>query len=95
MHFTSARRDGVGALGSRPDRERGRAAERALCRNTRPSSALRCSISDFSFEKGELTYTMKLKRRVIDDRYRDVIERLYSEDEDRRPIRAAHPQQAD
>ena len=32
---------------------------------------------DFSFEKGELTYTMKLKRRVIDDRYREIIERLY------------------
>ena len=40
---------------------------------------------DFTFDGGELTYTLKLKRRVIDERYRDEIERLYA---DRRRRRA-------
>jgi long-chain acyl-CoA synthetase len=49
---------------------------------------------DFSFEKGELTYTMKLKRRVIDQHYQDVIEGLYAGGEESRQV-ATHPQQAD
>jgi long-chain acyl-CoA synthetase len=40
---------------------------------------------DFSFEKGELTYTMKLKRRVIEQTYRNEIERLYADVEEPRP----------
>jgi long-chain acyl-CoA synthetase len=35
--------------------------------------------SEFSFENGELTYTMKLRRRVIENRYRNVIEELYAD----------------
>jgi len=35
--------------------------------------------SEFTFDGGELTFTLKLKRRVIDERYRDVIERLYAQ----------------
>jgi len=34
---------------------------------------------DFTFDNGQLTYTLKLKRRVIAERYADQIERLYAE----------------
>ena len=40
---------------------------------------------DFTYANGELTYTMKLKRRVIEERYQDVIERLYADVEEPRP----------
>lgn len=43
---------------------------------------------DFTYANGELTYTLKLKRRVIEERYRDVIERLYADVEEPRPQRA-------
>ncbi len=32
---------------------------------------------DFSLEKGEMTPTQKVKRRVIDRNYKDVIDRIY------------------
>jgi long-chain acyl-CoA synthetase len=35
--------------------------------------------NEFTIEGGELTPTLKIKRRVIDDKYRDVIEKLYEE----------------
>ena len=44
---------------------------------------------DFSFEKGELTYTMKLKRRVIELMYVNEIERMYADVEEPRP--SAYP----
>ena len=34
---------------------------------------------EFTFDGGELTFTLKLKRRVIAERYADVIERLYAQ----------------
>ena len=34
---------------------------------------------EFTIEDSELTPTLKVKRRVIDERYREVIERIYSE----------------
>ncbi len=44
---------------------------------------------DFTYAGGELTYTMKLKRRVIEQRYQDVIARLYADVEEPRPTRTA------
>jgi long-chain acyl-CoA synthetase len=35
--------------------------------------------NEFTMEGGELTPTLKIKRRVIDDKYRDVIEKLYED----------------
>ena len=40
---------------------------------------------DFTYATGELTYTMKLKRRVIEERYSDTIEKLYADVEEPRP----------
>jgi len=34
---------------------------------------------DFTFDNGQLTYTLKLKRRVIEEKYANVIEGLYAD----------------
>jgi long-chain acyl-CoA synthetase len=41
---------------------------------------------DFTYSAGELTYTLKLKRRVIEERYKDVIARIYADVEEPRPL---------
>jgi long-chain acyl-CoA synthetase len=41
---------------------------------------------DFTFDNGSLTFTMKLKRRVVEQKYRDVIDRLYADVAEPRPI---------
>ena len=43
---------------------------------------------DFAFASGEITYTLKLKRRVIKQTYADVIARLYADVEEPRPQKA-------
>jgi long-chain acyl-CoA synthetase len=40
---------------------------------------------DFTYANGELTYTLKLKRRVIEERYADTIARLYADVEEPHP----------
>jgi long-chain acyl-CoA synthetase len=42
---------------------------------------------DFTYAGGEMTYTFKLKRRVIEELYRDTIGRLYADVEEPRPQR--------
>ncbi len=41
---------------------------------------------DFTFDAGSLTFTMKLKRRVVEQQYRDLIDKLYSDVAEPRPV---------
>jgi len=41
---------------------------------------------DFTFDNGSLTFTLKLKRRVVEQQYADVIESLYADLAEPRPI---------
>ena len=41
---------------------------------------------DFTFDNGSLTFTMKLKRRVVEQKYREVIAQLYADVAEPRPI---------
>lgn len=41
---------------------------------------------DFTFDSGALTFTMKLKRRVVEKQYRDLIDKLYSDVIEPRPL---------
>ena len=42
---------------------------------------------DFTYGNGALTYTLKLNRRIIEERYQDAIARLYADVEEPRPQR--------
>jgi long-chain acyl-CoA synthetase len=42
--------------------------------------------SDFTFDDGTLTFTLKLKRRVVERNYHDIIENLYADVTEPRPI---------
>ncbi len=41
---------------------------------------------DFTFDGGSLTFTMKLKRRVVEKQYHDLIAKLYSDVTEPRPV---------
>lgn len=64
-------------------REIGRLTER-LARYEKPKRFALIE-QDFTFANGQLTYTLKLKRRVIEKTYADVIERLYADVEEPKP----------
>jgi long-chain acyl-CoA synthetase len=41
---------------------------------------------DFTFDNGSLTFTLKLKRRNVERHYRKIIDDLYSDTAEPRPI---------
>jgi len=41
---------------------------------------------DFTFDAGSLTFTMKLKRRVVEQQYSDAIDKLYADVAEPRPV---------
>jgi long-chain acyl-CoA synthetase len=41
---------------------------------------------DFTFDNGGLTFTLKLRRRVVEQQFHDVIDRLYADVSEPRPI---------
>ena len=47
-------------------------------RSSRCRRRSRCSSSDFTLETGEMTPTLKVKRRVVDKNYKDVIDAMYA-----------------
>src|SRR6202023_3751771 len=41
---------------------------------------------DFTFDNGSLTFTLKLKRRIVEQRYRKIIDELYADAAEPRPM---------
>ncbi len=58
-----------------------RGVERVNAELSRPETIRKWRIlpRDFSVESGEMTPTMKVKRSVVGERYRDEIEEMYAE----------------
>src|SRR5882762_4376272 len=44
---------------------------------------------DFTFDNGNLTFTLKLKRRVVEKNYREIIDKLYAESSDPVPSKSS------
>ena len=57
----------------------GKLAEQNLAKFEIPKK-LKLLEHDFSIERGELTPKLSVKRKVVDQRYRSVIDRLYADD---------------
>ena len=47
---------------------------------------------DFTFDSGSLTFTMKLKRRVVEKQYHDLIAKLYADVTEPRPVASIRAQ---
>ena len=43
--------------------------------------------NEMTVEGGELTPTLKVRRRIVDEKYRDVIDRIYTDAEKEKPAR--------
>lgn len=58
-----------------------RAVDRVNATLAQPEQIKRFALipEDFSIERGELTPTLKVRRRVVETRYRDVLEEMYRE----------------
>jgi long-chain acyl-CoA synthetase len=43
---------------------------------------------DFTFDNGSLTFTLKLKRRVVEKNYREIIDKLYADNSEPVPSKS-------
>jgi len=51
----------------------------AVVGGAKVSSKIALLENEFSVEGGELTPTLKVRRRIVDEKYKNIIERMYSE----------------
>jgi len=79
------RRTGRPSLGARVNRFRSQASHHPS-RAVRNHQRFALLPEDFTFDNGSLTFTLKLKRRVVEQQYAAVIESLYADVAEPRPI---------